>query len=175
MLTVAVPGFLEPQQVGIGGGTSIPCSDPSMSRSILGIGVFVNLGYDASSAQGHLRLHLEAPRAVAEGATLNFVVAITNPSSTPVHLDPCPVYQASLFNAGEVRERYRLNCDQVGGIIGPERTERFAMELRVPRDFLEPIQTKLGPAIHRWQASLEWAIVPIGQQFADARIWVLAD
>lgn len=174
-LTVAVPGFPEPQRVDVGGGRSVPCSDPSISPSTLRNGTFVNVGYDSSSAPGRLRLHLEAPPEAAEGTTLHFVVAITNPTSRPVRLDPCPAYRATLYDPGEIRERYRLNCEPIGGVIGPGRTERFAMELPVPPTFLDRIELKLGRPVHRWRAYLEWAFVPSQSQAADSRIWVVSD
>jgi hypothetical protein len=171
-LTVSVPGFEEPQHVDIGGGPSIPCTDPSSRDSILGIGAFVNLGFDVSSAQGRLRLRLELPDEVAEGTTLHFVVAITNPSSAEARLDPCPAYQVSLFDPGEVRERYRLNCQPAGRVIGGERTVRFAMEVRVPPSFLDRIERKLRHPVQRWRATLEWAFLPTEDQAADSHIWI---
>jgi hypothetical protein len=77
---------------------------------------------------------LAAPASAAAGATLEYTVTLTNPTSRAVPLTPCPAYTQSLVaprsggGAGRalVGGRYLLNCAAVRS-LAPGASATFAM------------------------------------------------
>lgn len=73
---------------------------------------------------------------IRSGSTLRYVVTLSNPRGTPVHLDPCPSYTEGIAAAPEKRrdasiERsFLLNCESIHA-VGPHRQIRYAMELTI--------------------------------------------
>jgi hypothetical protein len=66
------------------------------------------------------------------GATVRFVVVLSNPTHTTVRLDPCPSYTLGIYAIGFVRRRsYLLNCGPVTA-IRPGQHVRYAMRLAIP-------------------------------------------
>lgn len=96
-----------------------------------------------------LAVRVETPSSVPAGEELRFVVTLSNPTSVPVELHPCPGYLAGFYPAGEkIEERRALNCAPVGS-IPPSGKVRFEMRLRVPRQ-AEPGLGKLIWGMHDW-------------------------
>jgi hypothetical protein len=78
------------------------------------------------------------PTTATAGALLRYVVAITNPTSADIPLDPCPGYAEERFSTGDARYRalnerstYRLNCRTVAALPAGG-TVRFEMHTRIP-------------------------------------------
>ncbi|HEU4426391.1 MAG TPA: hypothetical protein VFR67_27950 [Pilimelia sp.] len=81
---------------------------------------------------------ISGPATVAAGERMTYHVVVTNPTTAPVPLDPCPGYLVELFSMGDASnnavndgQSYRLNCRPVhevpaGGSI------RFEMVAQVP-------------------------------------------
>ena len=73
---------------------------------------------------------------IRSGSTLRYVVTLTNPRGTPVHLRPCPSYTEGLAAApgkglnASVPRSFLLNCESIH-VIGPHRQVRYAMELAI--------------------------------------------
>jgi len=82
---------------------------------------------------------IQAPATVVRGSTVDYVVTLTNPGTTAVRLDPCPVYLEQLWKNVAY---YRLNC--AAGEIGAGASVRFAMRLRIDAE------TPLGPTRLQW-------------------------
>jgi hypothetical protein len=119
------------------GDTSAPRCDEPASPSTLTVSAFeATTGPEPSDppavpAEG-LRLALEVPDHATAGETLQYVAALTNPSSSAIALSPCPAYRETLAWSGEsLVEEHLLNCDAVPS-IGPGQTVRFAMVLDIP-------------------------------------------
>jgi hypothetical protein len=72
---------------------------------------------------------LRLPATVTAGATLFYVVTLTNPASQPVALSPCPAY---LENSSiPTKLVYRLNCQSVRTIPAHGRVT-YEMEMAIP-------------------------------------------
>jgi hypothetical protein len=73
---------------------------------------------------------------IRSGSTLRYVVTLSNPRGTPVHLRRCPSYTEGLAAApgkgldASVQRSFRLNCDSIQ-VIGPHRQVRYAMNLAI--------------------------------------------
>jgi hypothetical protein len=80
-----------------------------------------SLRYGALSAQ------LDPPASSHPGATLDYVLTLANPTTHPVPLDPCPVYQETIYKQ---QATYRLNC--TAGSIPAGGSLRFSMRITVP-------------------------------------------
>lgn len=79
-----------------------------------------------------LDVSLEAPDQVTAGQTPHYVAVLTNPTSVPIALRPCPAYMERVNSAGgPVVADYLLACASVP-IIAPGASVRFAMELDIP-------------------------------------------
>jgi hypothetical protein len=73
---------------------------------------------------------LDTPATVAAGATLIYVVALTNPTAKPVTLSPCPAYLQAAPSI-PVKDVEALNCRPVGAIAA-HGTVRFEMHMPIP-------------------------------------------
>ena len=79
-----------------------------------------------------LEVRLEVPDHVTAGQTLDYVVVLTNPTSNPVVLSPCPTYQERINSVGGgVVADYVLDCASVPKIAAGASV-RFAMKLDIP-------------------------------------------
>jgi hypothetical protein len=78
-----------------------------------------------------LAIELNVPPSVAAGTTLHYTVRLRNAGIEPVAFPAeCPVYGE--WVPGFAKDFYVLNCGPVRA-IQPGQTEKFAMELSVPR------------------------------------------
>jgi Protein of unknown function (DUF4232) len=78
-----------------------------------------------------LSIQLDVPHSVAAGTTLHYTVSLLNAGVQPVAFPAeCPVYGE--WVPGFAKEFYVLNCGPVRA-IQPGQTEKFAMELAIPR------------------------------------------
>lgn len=67
------------------------------------------------------------------GRTLDYVVTLTNHSTSPVSLAACPAYTQSLHTeAKTVQSSYRLACQGAGGELAAGASVSFAMQAAVP-------------------------------------------
>ncbi len=79
-----------------------------------------------------LSLALEMPDHAVADRTLHYVAILTNPTSAPIALEPCPTYQERLnARGGSVVGEYVLACSTVP-VLAPGASVPFAMELEVP-------------------------------------------
>lgn len=104
---------------------------------------------------------ISLPTALRSSTTLSYVVALHNPTSTAVAFTPCPNFTEEIFVAPgakgarpEVRT-FALNCADATP-VAPHATERFAMELTIPRSphasiakFAWSLDTGRGPYVGR--------------------------
>ncbi|HEY5202316.1 MAG TPA: DUF4232 domain-containing protein [Acidothermaceae bacterium] len=87
--------------------------------------------YTQSVIQG-ATARIELPSAVDAGATLHYVIDLTNPTANDMTLAPCPSYQQEIGEAG--KDPLEFNCSAVHLLLA-HHTQRFAMELPVPADY----------------------------------------
>jgi len=94
-----------------------------------------------------LRVSLHLPPSARSGATLRYLVTLTNPTRTPVRLDPCPSYTQAIYAASIPSKRhprkgvpsrqvarsaaFYLNCDAVHA-ISPGQQVTYQMRFAVP-------------------------------------------
>ena len=79
-----------------------------------------------------LKVSLEVPDHATAGQALHYVVILTNPTSNPIALSPCPAYQERInTQGGGVVADYVLDCAPAP-TIAPGASVRFAMELNIP-------------------------------------------
>jgi len=75
---------------------------------------------------------VQFPASVHPGAVLHYTITLSNPTKTPITLQPCPGYSEGIYASGLViRRSFALNCDAVHA-IGADEHVRYAMELAVP-------------------------------------------
>lgn len=117
------------------GGT--PRCDAPSAGSTMSVGNFdVTAGPSPSDpptipAEG-LKVTLEVPDRATVGQTLYYVVILTNPTTSPIDLRPCPAYVERINSVGDwVVADYILDCIGVPR-IAPGVSVRFAMELDLP-------------------------------------------
>lgn len=104
-----------------------------LSMSELGLPRRYAEPHAASGTAGTLRARLHLPVRIRAGATLRFVVILSNPSKAEVALRRCPGYTEGIAVALLVsRHSYALNCGPIHA-IPPHRSVRYAMRLVVPR------------------------------------------
>ncbi len=98
-----------------------------------------------------LSASVSLPTALRSLTTLSYVVALHNPSATAVAFAPCPNVTEEIFLAPSAKgarpdvRTFALNCADAAP-VAPHGTERFAMELKIPR------------SLHRTQAKFAWAL-----------------
>ena len=85
---------------------------------------------------GALHVALSLPRSARAGAALRYLVTLTNPTDTPVRLDPCPSYTEAFYLPSpptdpHLSQALFLNCDTVRS-IAPGQRVRYEMRLRLP-------------------------------------------
>jgi hypothetical protein len=73
---------------------------------------------------------IQAPSTARAGADLDYLVTLTNPTSTAIPLEPCPSYVESTDHAKGV---HRLNCEQAHAVPA-NGSETFAMRLHLDDD-----------------------------------------
>jgi hypothetical protein len=83
-----------------------------------------------------LRVAASLPSSARAGATLRYLITITNPTDTAVRLEPCPSYTEWFYLPAKPIDHHRspayhLNCDWVR-LIAPGRRVRYEMRLRLP-------------------------------------------
>jgi hypothetical protein len=86
---------------------------------------------------------LDTPATVAAGATLIYVVALTNPNARAVTLSPCPAYLQAAPSI-PVKDVEALNCRPIGAIAA-HGTVRFEMHMQIP------VRTTAGELKIIWQ------------------------
>ncbi len=93
---------------------------------------------------------LEIPSRVGQGRVLRYVVTVTDRTSHPIALAPCPNYNEAIYpESGRpyAQMHYDLNCSAVSR-LHPGRPVRFAMALPVPSDFpVGPVQLGWSSAV----------------------------
>lgn len=77
-------------------------------------------------------VRVQMPASVRAGTVLHYTITLSNPTKTPITLQPCPGYSEGIYASGLViRRSFALNCDAVRA-IGAHEHARYAMELAVP-------------------------------------------
>ncbi len=86
----------------------------------------------APGAPATATVRVQFPASVHPGAVLHYTITLSNPTKTPITLQPCPGYSEGIYASGLViRRSFALNCDAVHA-IGADEHVRYAMELAVP-------------------------------------------
>ena len=108
----------------------------------------------APDLRAQLTAALTLPSTVQAGAPFTYVARLTNPTTHPIALDPCPVYLAGGGRSGVSFSKNvdELNCDAVRA-IPPGATVRYEMRDTVPADAAS------GPMSVWWQA-----LLPLGDK-----------
>ncbi|HEX8612782.1 MAG TPA: DUF4232 domain-containing protein [Telluria sp.] len=76
-----------------------------------------------------------APDHVNRGATVHYMVTLTNPTAASVALSPCPAYTQSFYADGKiVSNTMRLNCAASGAQIAANSSVSFEMQLPLHAD-----------------------------------------
>ncbi|MEA2825959.1 MAG: hypothetical protein QOG43_398 [Actinomycetota bacterium] len=107
-----------------------------------------------------LRVRAWFPPSAPAGERVPFVVLLTNPSSTPVSLRPCPGYRIDLSGPGLfafAAPEFALNCDTITS-IGAGQTVAYDASLPVP--------IRLAGDV-----TVAWSLVPTGGQDVG-NLWV---
>lgn len=78
-----------------------------------------------------LSAHANLPSRVVAGTVLDYTVTLTNNTDRPVALDPCPIYQESIYAGQPHQHTYRLNCTAVHAIPA-DGSVTYAMQIPVP-------------------------------------------
>jgi hypothetical protein len=99
------------------------------------------------------------PQNVTPGDAMTYTVALTNPTSTAIVLDPCPSYAEGIKGRPSSVRTYQLNCGAVRR-IGAHATVSFTMRLALPAG-LTP-----GDAVLDWRLEVPGPVD--GGQFASA-------
>jgi Domain of unknown function (DUF4232) len=104
---------------------------------------------------------LTQPSLVAHpGSWLSYTVVLTNRSRRPFHFGrTCPAYTEGFGGIARL-QAYVLNCHPVGS-IGPGKSVRFAMRMRVPRLALSAPAFGWTLAPHSWNAPGALAVVAV--------------
>jgi hypothetical protein len=129
--------------LGLPGGGTITATAPFDPSCGLGIS---ELGTPAPPPPGPnaypgLTVSIDRPSEAAAGSTMHFTITLTNSTSHPIDLSPCPVYTEGLYGpAGPSSLSYLLNCDQAASIPASGAVT-FAMQMPVPN---APGQAKFG-------------------------------
>jgi hypothetical protein len=108
-----------------------------------------------ADALSRLSVRLNVPARAVAGQTLKFEVVLTNPTTAPIRLSPCPSYVIGVSAARE--HAYRLNC--ANPLIAAGRSRVFDMEYALPAGtraglakigwlLLNPRRTGTGTIIH---------------------------
>jgi hypothetical protein len=93
---------------------------------------------------GILRAKIRLSATARAGATLDYVVTLSNPSGAAVLLSPCPAYTEYVGNeGGGSRRSFALNCTAIHE-IPPQGHVDYAMRFEMPRHLLT------GPAKLAW-------------------------
>ncbi|HYU50260.1 MAG TPA: DUF4232 domain-containing protein [Candidatus Limnocylindria bacterium] len=156
-LTVTLPeGGVLRVPISFGGGT--PRCDEPTAPSVLSVAPFEETSGPSATeppavpAQS-LELTLVVPEHATAGQRLDYVAILTNHTTDPIALDPCPAYEERLnTSGGPVVGDYILACATVP-VIAPGASVRFAMELNLP--------VALPPDD---QAALVWGLDPFHSQ-----------
>jgi Protein of unknown function (DUF4232) len=173
---LSIPGLVARTHVPVDGEAEAPCSgSPEDGPPTFWMHAWDAKGYLAPSPLARLGIRIEAPASATEGAVLRYAVVLTNHSHAALRITACPNFRQTLFDPGQVGQRYQLNCAALGGRIAQGGSARFAMRLRVPNDFLDPLSTRLGHDVERWEARLDWGLIVQGTgPTASTRILVRA-
>jgi len=107
-----------------------------------------------------LKVGLSLPTSVRGGESMTFVVSLSNPSSSPVSLAPCPGYRLEFTGPGIVKfvdTWLALNCDTIR-TIDPGRSVDYQIRATVPPEI-------------SGRARVSWGLVPLGEG-ASGPVWV---
>ena len=131
-------------------GITIPLSGLVLAGTCPGLSVspWFTLAPTPSDPYRGLSAQVADVGAAVPGATMRYVVALTNGSNATIEFASCPGYAESVWKA---RSSYRLNCPAK---IDPGQTVRFEMRIAVPAYVPQGAQP------------LEWSIV--GPDYIDA-------
>jgi hypothetical protein len=76
---------------------------------------------------------LDAPPTAPAGGTLRFTLAVRNPGTAPINLDPCPILHAGYGESGiNVALTNELNCDAAPAALDPGESLLQAVEMDLP-------------------------------------------
>ena len=119
--------------------------------------------------QSHLRASiLHAPESVRAGDDLRFTVRLSNPTTTPISLAPCPFYRLVIGDGGYTTEyEALLDCARSGPIPASGNVD-FAMQIPVDQSQVNdgcpkqcgPTWQLWGPTVTYPAAAARVALVP---------------
>jgi hypothetical protein len=127
-----------------------PSAEPSSGAGVVPF-VALPIGSPPTAGVGvypwrRLSVALSGPRQAAAGATTEFTVRLSNPTTTAIALTPCPAYDLSV---GYQDTSYGLNCAGApSSVIDPGASMTFAMPV--------PVAHSLGGTTTQVSFSLGW-------------------
>jgi hypothetical protein len=77
-----------------------------------------------------LTARIQAPSSARIGQILVYMVTMSNPTSSPAILSPCPGYDQLFDSMKSSSSFYQLNCDAAHP-IPPDGSESFVMQIRI--------------------------------------------
>jgi hypothetical protein len=118
--------------------------DCFLDMSAFGLPERVSQPQAAPGTPGTLRASVRLPATARLGATLRYVVILSNPTPVSVVLTPCPGYTEYLGNEGGGAEHaFALNC-AARDEVPPQGDVAYEMKLEAPTELLS------GPAKLAW-------------------------
>lgn len=83
-----------------------------------------------------LTVTIDSPTEIPFGTPINYTVTLTNPTTEPISLSPCPKYRQAAGESGTVSEYYGvLNCAKAPKTVNPDQSVTFQMTLDAPPEF----------------------------------------
>ena len=105
-----------------------------------------------------LTVQLRLPPNARAGERMRLDVSLTNPSPTPVSLEPCPGYRVDINGPGESSAKeLALNCDTIK-TIGAGQTVSYEIWATMPNEA-------------SGTTTVAWSLVPLGEQDVG-QLWV---
>lgn len=84
----------------------------------------------------NLVVSVSIPKEVQLGTPIEYVATLTNPTSEPISLSPCPEFRQAAGEGAFVSEYYgTLNCESAPSTFEPGTAVSFQMKLELPKQF----------------------------------------
>jgi hypothetical protein len=105
----------------------------------------------------------QVPKEMPLGGTIRYIVVLTNRSSSPVPLRPCPAYAASYGESATIIAQISyLNCGAAPSVVDPGASVPFEMKMRVE-----------GRGISEgFSGTLTWGLLPKNESQEDSTVTI---
>ncbi len=146
----AAPNLASPTSATLPGGGTLALANAAQLDLQCGLPQVAEFFADATtspptSGEAALQVAIEAPSSMSVGTTYQYIVTLTNPTTTGINLLPCPSYTEGLTGTSGILNSatYVLNCQSVGQ-LAPGASATFQMM------YLVPATLSTGPAKFWW-------------------------